>query len=675
MSGAQDPVGTLEVALRHATALLGESPALAAEQAEEILKVAPGHPLALLVKGVSRRRLADPQGALEILRPLATAQPGWAPAHYELGVTLGEAGLGEEAVAALRRAVQLKPDVGDAWRLIADHLAAMGDVEGADAAYAHHIKVSTRDPRLLAPASALCENKVAVAEVLLKDHLKKHPTDVVAIRMLAEVAARLGRLADAENLLVRCLELAPGFNAARQNYAGVLHRRNKSAEALAEVDRLLAVEPRNAGLRSLKAAVLGRLGVVDEAIDLYAGVLRDYPGQAKLWMSYGHTLKTAGRQADSVSAYEQGIALAPNLGEAYWSLANLKTFRFSPAQVAAMLAQLRRADLSIEDQWHFHFALGKAFEDAREHGKSFGHYAEGNRLRRTVLHYQADDVTGHVRRSKRLLTGTFFASRAGFGSPAADPIFIVGLPRAGSTLVEQILASHSGVEGTMELPDIPAMVAELGGRRKLSEDTKYPEVLAELDAGELRALGERYLRQTRIQRKTDAPFFIDKLPNNWAHVGLIHLMLPNARIVDARRHPLSCCFSNFKQHFARGQSFTYSLEDLGRYYRDYAELMAHFDRVLPGRVHRVIYERMVEDTEGEVRRLLDYCGLPFEDRCLRFYENERAVRTASSEQVRQPIYRDSVDQWRSYDKWLGPLRDALGPVLERYPDVPDFDPG
>jgi predicted Zn-dependent protease len=673
MIAAQEPVGTIDVAIQHAVKLLAEAPALAAEQAEEILKAVPQHPLALLVKGVARRNLGDAHAALEVLRPLATAQPGWAPAHYELGVTLGRVGLGEEAVSALYRAVKLKTDIGDGWRLLGDHLTAMGDTAAADAAYANHIKVSTRDPRLLAPAAALCENRIAVAEALLREHLKQSPTDVVAIRMLAEVAARLGRLEDSENLLVRCLELAPGFNAARHNYAVVLHRRNKEPEALAEVDRLLAIEPHSPGLRSVKAAILSRLAAVDEAIELYKSVLADYPNQPKLWMSFGHVLKTAGQQAECVDAYRQSIALAPGLGEAYWSLANLKTFRFSSADVATMRAQLRRADLPEDDRFHFHFALGKACEDAQDYAHSYDHYAEGNRLRRATLRYDAAETTKSVQRSKALFTPDFFARRVGCGAQAPDPIFIVGLPRAGSTLVEQILSSHSAVEGTMELPDVVGIVAELAGRKKWTESSRYPEILDELDADALRVLGERYLRQTRIQRKSDAPFFIDKLPNNWAHVGLIHLMLPNARIIDARRHPLSCCFSAFKQHFARGQAFTYSLEDVGLYYRDYVELMAHFDTVLPGRVHRVIYEQMVGETEMEVRRLLAYCGLPFEDSCLRFHENARPVRTASSEQVRQPIYRDSVDQWRNYDTWLQPLREALGRVLDTYPDTPPFE--
>ena len=671
MSGAQEPVGTVDVALQHAVKLLGESPALAAEQAEEILKAAPQHPLALLIKGVSRRNLGDPKAALEVLRPLAAAQPGWAPAHYELGVTLGHAGFGDEAVAALTRAVQLKTDIGDAWRLLADHYTAMGDTSAADAAYANHIKVSTRDPRLLAPAAALVENRIAVAEALLRDHLKKSPTDVAAIRMLAEVAARLGRLVDSENLLARCLELAPGFNAARHNYAVVLHRRNKETESLAEVERLLAVEPHNAGLRSLKAAILARLGSVDQAIDIYAGVLADYPRQAKVWMSYGHSLKTAGRQAECIDAYRKSIELSPGLGEAYWSLANLKTFRFSQPQVETMTAQLRRADLSNEDRLHFHFALGKAFEDAKRVCRVLRTLRDGQSapsggpaLRRRRHDEPRPAQQGPIHRRSFLRSGPTRAHRRRIRfswSACRGPV------RRSSSRSWRATPPWKARWNCRTSSASPWNSADAGKSRMRRSTRKYS---TSLGADELRALGDRYLRQTRIQRKTDAPFFIDKLPNNWAHVGLIQLILPNARIIDARRHPLSCCFSAFKQHFARGQAFTYGLEDIGRYYRDYVDLMAHFDRVLPGRVHRVIYERMVDDTDAEVRRLLEYCGLPFEEACLRFYENDRAVRTASSEQVRRPIYRESVDQWRNYDTWLQPLRDALGPVLDAYPGVP-----
>jgi tetratricopeptide (TPR) repeat protein len=638
MSSPAAPLGTLEVALAHAQRLLARDPAAAAEQAAEILKVHADLPDALALRGLA----------------------------------LGHLGRGEEAIAALRRAVHFKPALPDAWRALGDHYTALEMREAADEAFAQHLRYSTHDPKLMGAALALAENRIPDAELQLREHLKRHPTDVLAIRMLAEVAARIGRTHDAETLLRRCVDLAPGFRIARQNYAMVLHRQNKWSEALQEIDHLMVDEPSNPGLRNLKAAVLNRIGEYEPSIELYRAVLRDYPNQPKVWMSLGHALKTANHNAESISAYRRCIELAPQFGEVWWSLANLKTFRFTPEDVATMRLQLERGDLTNDDRFHFHFSLGKALEDGGEYAASFEHYAQGNALRRKLIRYDAEENAAHVERSKRLFTADFFAERAGWGCESPDPIFIVGLPRSGSTLIEQILSSHSQVEGTQELPDISMIARMIANRTSRAEGTAYPRALEKYSAEELRALGERFLERTRIQRKTPRPLFIDKMPNNWAHTGLIHLILPRAKIIDARRHPLGCCFSCFKQHFARGQTFTYDLDELGRYYRDYVELMAHFDAVLPGRVHRVFYESMVEDTETEVRRLLAYCGLPFEDSVLKFHKNQRAVRTASSEQVRRPIFREGLDQWRNYEPWLGPLKAALGDVCERYPATPRF---
>jgi tetratricopeptide (TPR) repeat protein len=437
-----------------------------------------------------------------------------------------------------------------------------------------------------------------------------------------------------------------------------------------QIEQLLAADPGHLGNRNLKAVVLCRIGDYEPAIRIYADLLEHYPRHAKVWVSYGHALKTAGHTERAIAAYRRSLELEPSFGEVWWSLANLKTFRFSADELAAMRAQLARADLGEDDRLHLEFAVGKALEDASEYEPSFRHYARGNAIRRTQVHYSADDTSARVRYIREHYTRDFFAARAGAGSPSHDPIFVVGLPRAGSTLIEQILSSHSQVEGTMELPEITSITRLLRLQGDADEAMPYHGALAALDAEALRALGERYLAHTRIQRKTTAPLFIDKMPNNFMHLGLIHLMLPNAKIIDARRHPLACGFSAFKQHFARGQGFSYDLGDVGRYYRDYVALMAHFDAVLPGRIHRVVYERMVDDTEGEVRRLLEYCGLPFEASCLQFFRNPRPVRTASSEQVRQPIYREGVDHWRHYETWLGPLASALGTVLESYPEVP-----
>ncbi len=665
-----EPAGTLSTALAHAHRLLDTRPAMAEAQAREILEVMPGQPLALLLLASARRAQSDAAGAKAILESLAGAQPDLAPAHYALGSVLSALGEGRAAIAAFSRTTTLDPGNAAAWRALGDQLALAGDGTAANAAYARQIKASVNDPQLLEAASALCDNRLAIAERILRDFLKWHPTDIAAIRMLAETGARLGRYEDAEKLLARCLELAPGFAAARHNYATVLHRQMKSEEAVRQTDLLLKDDPRNPGYRALRAAALVRIAEYGQAIACYETLLAEYPEQPKAWMSYGHALKTVGRQPECLAAYRKGIALLPSLGEAYWSMANLKTFRFEAGEIAAMQAQLRRADLTDEDRYHLHFALGKALEDARIYAESFEHYAQGNMLRRSVLTYVGDVTSEHVRRSKEVFTAAFFQARKNAGSQAPDPIFIVGLPRAGSTLIEQILSSHSAVEGTMELPDVNVLARGLDGAKK--KGANYPENLRGLEIARFAALGEEFLARARIQRKLGRPFFIDKMPNNFLHLGFIHLILPEAKIIDARRHPLGCCFSNFKQHFARGQTFTYDLTDIGRYYRDYVELMAHFDAVLPGRVHRVFYEDMIGDPEKEIRGLLDYCGLAFEESCLRFYENGRAVRTPSSEQVRRPIFTEAMEQWRSYETWLEPLKSALGPVLEAYPGVPVF---
>jgi tetratricopeptide (TPR) repeat protein len=574
------------------------------------------------------------------------------------------------AAEQAREILAASPHNPAAYRLLGAALRRAGDEDEAEQAELDAIAASVRDPALMRAAQALVDEDLPTAEHILRPHLKRAPTDVAAIRMMAELAARLGRYADAENLLRRALELAPAFAAARSNLATVLYKQNRPAEAVAELDRLQQGGAAGEAQQNLKAAALGRLGSYDEAIALYEQVLARLPDQPKVWMSYGHVLKTVGRQQDSIAAYRCAIAAAPTLGEAWWSLANLKTVRFSDDDVAAMRSALEDPALGAEDRFHLHFALGKALEDRGEAEASFGHYAEGNRLRREAIRYDPEETSEHVRRARALFTREFFSEREGQGCSAPDPIFILGMPRAGSTLIEQILASHPQVEGTMELPDIPALAKRIGGRRRRSEPSTYPDALAALDADALRALGEEYLERTRVQRKTGRPFFIDKMPNNWAHVGLIRLILPKAKVIDARRHPLACGFSNFKQHFARGQAFSYSLEEIGLYYRDYVALMAHFDAVLPGYVHRVIHERLVEAPEAEVRRLLDFLGLRFDPACLNFWQTERPVRTASSEQVRRPISREGLDQWRAFAPWLGALKAALGPVLETYPEAP-----
>jgi tetratricopeptide (TPR) repeat protein len=527
-----------------------------------------------------------------------------------------------------------------------------------------------QDPRLMEAALALHDNRLHDAEPLLKAHLKSDPFDVAAIRMLAELAGRIGRYPDAENLLRRALELSPGFTAARSNLATLLYRQGKSADAIAELNQLAAQEPDHLGNANLKAAAHGRIGDYDEAIALYEVILAAQPVQDKIWMSYGHVLKTVGRAGDSITAYRRAVAIRPGFGEVWWSLANLKTFKFTDDDLGVMQAQLARAELGDEDRFHINFALGKALEDRKDWAASFDHYTAGNTLRREALDYDGALISAQVARSKALLTKDFFAARAGQGCPAPDPIFILGMPRAGSTLIEQILASHPMIEGTQELSDISFLAERVMGRTRDNLGGDLAANLATLSPDECRAMGAEYLERTRIHRKTDRPFFVDKMPNNWRYIGLIHLILPNAKIIDARRHPMDCGFSNFKQHYARGQAFAYDLHDIGRYYADYVVMMQAVDVALPGRVHRVIHEAIVAQSEAEIRSLISYLGLPFDEACLRFWENDRAVQTPSAEQVRRPINRDGMDRWQYYEQWLGPLKTALGPVLDSYPAPP-----
>lgn len=531
-----------------------------------------------------------------------------------------------------------------------------------------YVNRGIRNPDLIEAASAINEDRLADAEPLLRAHLRQDPLDVAAIRLMAQLAARLGRYKDSEALLRRALELAPDFIVARSNLAGILYRQNRFEETVELLNDVLAAQGDDAGGQSLMAAALGRIGEYDEALALYGALTERFPQHAKLWMSYGHVLKTVGKQDEGIAAYRRALAEEPTLGEVWWSLANLKTVQFDAADIAAMEDALNRDEsLSDDDRLHLHFALGKAYDDRREAEASFGHYDRANRIRHGQLEYDPDIITAHVDTIIARFTPEFLSNRSNLDEGAADPIFILGMPRAGSTLLEQILASHSLIEGTMELPDMPAIALREGK----GVASGWVDAVVQMSTDRLAELGDDFLNRTRVQRKTHRPFFIDKLPNNWIYTGLIHLILPNAKIIDARRHPLDCCFSNFRQHFAKGQAFSYSLSDMGRYYADYVRLMAHFDRVLPGRVHRVIHEQLIEEPEVHVRAMLDYVGVPFEEACLNFHENRRAVRTASSEQVRRPINRDGVDQWRAYEKWLDPLKSALGSLWHSYPAVDD----
>lgn len=570
----------------------------------------------------------------------------------------------------LRAVIGHDPHNADAQRRLAQVLRRLGDEEAAAEADRAAIRAAAHEPDMVAIAVAMLDNDLPQAEARLRQRLRERPTDAAAIRLMAELAARIGRLGDSEKLLRRALELAPGFLAARANLATVLNRQHRYAEAIAELDRLAAAGD-DFDIRNLRAAVLGRTGEYEEAARLYAEMAEAFPRHAKIWMSYGHVLKTIGRQDEAVAAYRKAIDCQADLGEVWWSLANLKTVTFSDDDIAAMEAALAGdTPPAEEDRLHLHFALGKAYADRDASAPSFEHYQAGNALRSAQMGYDPAMLSAQVDKVIATLTPSFVAERKDAGDPAPDPIFILGLPRAGSTLIEQILSSHSAIEGTMELPDIPA-IAMREARALVGDPSDWPSALSAMDHARLAELGAEFLERTRIQRKTDKPFYIDKLPNNWAYAGFIHLILPDAKIIDARRDPIDCCFSNYRQHFAKGQGFAYDLEHIGRYYADYVRAMDHYDAAMPGMIYRVIHEDLLDDPEGEVRRLLAYLGLPFEEACMAFHLNRRAVRTASSEQVRRPINRDGQGQWRPYEQWLGPLIAALGDLPNTYARRPN----
>lgn len=656
--------GSLKAAIGRARGLLAEQKFEAArELGASLLQHYPDEPNSAFVLASGLQGLGRHQEALAVWSRLVSVTPNFGLAFIH-GAQCHEAlSQPAEARRMLEQGLALLPKHKEGWRQLAEICLALNDPLGWQAAMARYGQLSGQSPLLLSAVEDFQSNRLPEAERKLRDHLKSVPNDVSALRLLADVGIRQGVYDDAQALLERVLSLAPDFHLARLNYAHVLSRRSFNKEALQALDALAAAQPDFAGMQVERAAVLGQLGRFDEAISLYRKLLARMPGVVRLHNSLGHLLKTVGQRDAAEAAYLQAIETEPANGEAWWSLADLKNYRFSVAQQVRMQALLSE-NLPAPDASQIHFALAKSLEDQGDALAAFDHYQSGNRLKQQAEPWLAGEHTALVRRIMASTPASVFAGQQGCEDPS--PIFIVGLPRAGSTLLEQILSSHPLVEGTKELPDITALVRKISGKRNRQDASAYPENIAGLSEAQCCALGEEYLQRTR-QHRTDLPFFIDKMPNNFVHIGLIKRILPNAKIIDARRHPLACCFSAFKQHFANGQTFSYDLEDLGHYYRDYVALMDHWHSVLPGQLITVHYEQVVDDLETQVRRLLDYCGLEFAPQCLSFYETRRAVRTASSEQVREPINRKGLDAWSPFESRLQPLKQALGEVLTAYP--------
>jgi tetratricopeptide (TPR) repeat protein len=636
-----------------------EQYAAAANAACVALAEAPEDRDLLYVLAVSQRYQGRTEAALQILARLEASHPEYPRLFQERGHCHVARRSAAEAVAAFERAVNLNPALPASWKALQALYGLLGRGVDARNAAAHVAKLASLPASIVTATSMFHDGETEAAERVVREFLLAHGDHIEGMRLLARIGLKLDILDDAELLLENVLRLAPDYHLARYEYALALMQRHKHQLALAELEKLIAHDPNNPMYRATYASAWAGMGDHERAIALYRDVVHSAPRDAEVHLSIAHSLKTLGRTEQAVAAYHEAARLRPDYGDAYWSLANLKTYRFDDEELVRMRAAERQPKLPLADRFHLCFALGKAYEDRGDYALSFEYYERGNALKHAEVRYRPELIERNARLQRQLCTREFFAERAGFGCTSRAPIFIVGLPRSGSTLIEQILASHPQVEGTMELAEIPRLVGELRGRETQGEEPRYPAVLGQLSAEDFRRHGADYLDDTRVYR-TGKPRFIDKMPNNFRHLGLIQLMFPNATIIDARREAMACCFSNFKQLFASGQEFTYSLEDIARYYRTYIELMAHWEAVLPGRILRVQHEELVADFEPQVRRLLEFAGLPFDPACLMFYKTERSVRTASSEQVRRPINREGVEQWRHFEPWLGPLREALG---------------
>ena len=628
-----------------------------------ILKSDPKNTDGLYMAAVCARYAADYGSAHDYLQRLKHVQPDYGRAYQEEGHLLRAEGRADEALRAFSFATRYNPALAASWAAQVELLAAAGRLGEANDAQAQLVRLKSLPRELFAVTNHLHEGRILRAEEIARAFLKQHPHNIEGMRLLADIGSRLGVHEDAEFLLATAIELAPDNPQLRIDYINVLRKRQKFADALAQARALLEFDPNSPTFLSMFAIESMQSGDYDTALETFEKVLAKLPHDPLTLTSRGHALKTAGQSEEAVASYRAAIAADPLNGDAWYALANLKTYRFTDEEVDRMKAVEHDPNLSVMSRIHVAFALGKAFEDRKTYAAAFEHYSRGNSLKRTSTRYTTEQMQEEFEAQRKHCTQELFAKRAGVGAAAPDPIFILGLPRAGSTLLEQILASHSQVDGTLELPNILSLAHTLRGRKHLTDRELYPRILHELPDEELRQMGEDYIANTRIHRQ-GAPFFTDKMPNNFRHIGLIHLILPNAKIIDARRAPMDCCWSGFKQLFAEGQEFTYGLEDISHYYRAYVELMDHWDTVLPdGRILRVQHEDVIEDLEGQVRRILDYCGLAFEQACIDFHKTERAVRTASSEQVRRPISRAGVEQWRPFEAYLEPLKSALGPAL------------
>ena len=619
----------------------------------------PNHSEALYLTSVAQRFCENYDRALSTLQKLIDIEPTYGRAWQERGHIFMSRNNILEARSAFQQAVTLNSSLIASWRMLMLLVDSKLDHKAHEYYKDQYQRLAALPPELLGVRNMMEEGKLSKAEQLCRNFLQKNPKNIEGMRLLADLGVKTNVLDDAEFILESALVYEPDNRLVRFDYMNVLYKRQKFELCMEQAQVLLDAEPENRQYRFAYANQCVAVGRFEEALALYDEFVAADPDAAPAHLLRGHTLKTVGRVEEAVEAYRSVYRARPDFGDAFWSLANLKTYQFDSTEIEHMREHQQSDATALEDKIHFSFALGKAMEDAEDYAASAKYYLLGNELKKEQTQYDKERMSYKLELQQKFCTTELFQNFGNSGCLAPDPIFIVGLPRAGSTLLEQILASHSMVDGTLELNNIPAIAHRLNGRRSVNEEPRYPQVLEKLTPEIAQRLGQTYIDETQVHRE-GAPFFIDKMPNNFRDIGLIKMILPNAKIIDARRHPMSCCFSGFKQLFFEGQEFTYGLEEVGAYYRNYVELMDHWDDVLPAFVLRVQHEDVVDDLEGQVRRMLDFCGLPFEQSCVDFHENKRSVRTPSAEQVRQPIFRTALDAWQNYEQWLGPLKQSLG---------------
>jgi len=615
----------------------------------------------IYLKAVTLRYLNKLSLALDAQNELLERQPENGRAYQEKGYCQLAQNDIESALVSFHKAVEFNPALIGSWQKIVE-LFTLKRHPNLKSAEQQLLLLKRLPAPVLGAMDLMHEGKLYKAEQVCRQFLQKHKHQADAMCLLAEIGLKLKVFDDAEFLLESCTSLYPENEQALALYINVLNRLGKFKQAAEYAELFLqkfsTQQATQITVRATLANCHVNLGRLESGIAIYNSILEDSPNRAGIYVQLGHVFKTAGLPEQATQAYKQAYTIENELGDAYWSLANIKTYQFSPLELETMEGLLEKDTLKTEDRIHIYFALGKAYEDSKEFGLSFKYYQAGNRLQQQINGYNAKSSTELINQQIKHTDESLFNKNTSSGNISPDPIFILGLPRAGSTLIEQILASHSMVDGTRELHNILGIALKLRGRIA-SSDPEYPKNLAKLSEEQLKQLGDMYLRDTKPYRQ-NAPFFIDKMPNNFVHIGLIKLILPNAKIIDARREPMACCFSGFKQLFGEGQDFSYGLTDIGTYYKDYERLMTHWDSILPGEILRVQHEDLVEDLEGEVRRILDYCNLPFEQACVEFYKTKRNIHTPSAQQVRQPISKKGLTQWKHYQPYLQELEMALG---------------